>query len=168
VQQASIALPSSDLSSASRWPNGPAPFLSQPRAFSALRHELDALAVAVAPTLERRRADAPERTFELHVLPHRLIARLEDVAISFSWVAGRSPTVSEGRLLVIAWRGVVTETRGIAALRSATPVVERTYRPEGGAPDLWRWRIDAGTEEAVTSAGLVDEWLARAAALSGF
>jgi hypothetical protein len=129
-----------------------------------LRRELDGLATALGPTLARQRADAPEQMFELHVLPHRLIARMDDVAISFSWVAGRTPTVDDGRLLVIAWRGVVTELRGISALKSATATQECTYRPQGSAPENWQWQLEDGTGIACTTSGLADEWVARAAA----
>lgn len=166
MQEPGTILPSTEAATDARWPNGPAPFLTQPRAFSTLRRELDALASAFAPTPERQRADAPERTFELHVLPHRLIVRMSDVAVSFSWVAGRAPTVGEGRLLVIAWRGVVTETRGIAALKSATPMIERTYRPSATAPESWQWELEDGSGRACTTAGLADEWKGRAASLS--
>lgn len=145
--------------------DGPTPFLSQPRAQSALRHQLDAIAAGLAPALERLRAGDPDSTFELHVLPHRLIARLGEAGLSFSWLGaagGQSPSVAEGRLLVIQWIGVATETRGVAALRSARPVRERVYRPEGVDADHWRWRVedDAAAEaETYTTIDLVTVWL---------
>jgi hypothetical protein len=150
-----------------RWPEGPAPFLSQPRAHSALRRELDALIAALKSALERRRVCAPDRSFELHALPHRVIARLDDVAISFSWVAGRLATVGDGRLLVIAWSGVTTGTRGISALKSASPVHERIYGAEGADPEHWCWRVDDPSSRAYSTANLAAEWIARASIARG-
>jgi hypothetical protein len=142
------------------WGDGAVPFLSQPRAQSALRHQLDAIAAGLAPEIERRRDNHPESAIEMHVLPHRVIVRFDDIGISFSWVSGRTPTVAEGRLLVIQWTGVATETRGVAALRSASPVRERVYRPDAADAEHWRWRVDGDNGQAYSTANLVGEWLA--------
>ena len=142
------------------WGDGPTPFLSQPRALSALRHQLDAIAAELAPELERRRAKHPESEIEMHVLPHRMIVRFDDIGISFSWVGGSTPTVAEGRLLVIQWAGVVAETRGTSALRSASPVRERVYRPDAVDAEHWQWRVDGENGQPYSTANLVGEWLA--------
>ena len=145
--------------------DGPTPFLLQPRAQSALRHELAAIEAGIGPELERRRAGDPDSTFELHVLPHRVIVRLGDAGISFSWVGsagGQGATVAEGRLLVIQWIGVATEIRGVSALRSARPVRECVYRAEGADAEHWRWRVEGGEGadgETYTTDHLVAEWL---------
>jgi hypothetical protein len=152
--------------SPSRWPEGPPSFLGQPRAHSTLRHELDDLATAIESHLGQRRALRPDGVFELHALPFRLIARLDDVGISFSWVAGRTAAVSDGWLLVIEWRGVAPETRGVGALKSARPVRERAYRVEGSDPAHWRWRVDEPNGRGYSSANLLAEWLAGAAIAS--
>ena len=141
----------------------PIPYLSQPRAQSALRHQLTAIFDELEPALERRRAEEPHATFEMHVLPHRLIARLADTGISFSWVGavgGQAPTVSEGRLLVIQWAGVETQMRGVAALRSARPMRERIYCPEAADSEHWGWRVDGSDGPACSTSALVAEWLA--------
>jgi len=163
----SVPLRADTDASPARWPEGPPPFLAQPRAQSTLRHELDALAAALKSHLEERHALQPEGTFELHALPFRLIARLDDVGISFSWVSGRVPTVADGRLLVIEWSGVATEKHGMAALKSATPVREYTYRVEGGGPAQWQWRVDEPNGRAYSTANLLAEWLAGAAMHAG-
>lgn len=144
------------------WGLSPAPFLSQPRAHSALRHELDAIGHELTLAMERCRAAEPERLFELQVLPFRLVAKLDDVAISFSWLNGRVPTVADGCLLVIAWQNVPESVRGLDALRSATALHEQTYVAEGSAPDEWRWRGDELDSQSHGSASLVAEWVARA------
>ena len=107
------------------WPEPSTPFLSQPRALGALRHELDAIIGELEPVIGRCLAAQPEGVFELHVLPHRMVARLDDVAISFSWLTGLQRTVADGRLLVIAWRPVGSGVRGMAALKSASVIGER-------------------------------------------
>jgi hypothetical protein len=151
-----------DAAPVSRWPEPPPPFLSQQRAQSALRHELDALAEELQTIVDESRAERPDRVFELQIMPQRMVARLDDVAVSFSWLAGRSATVSEGRLLVIGWRGVAAGVKGAAALRSAAVMHERTYVPDGNAPSAWRWRSVDSVSQPYSSANLVGEWMARA------
>jgi hypothetical protein len=142
------------------WMDPPAPFLGQPRAHSALRHELDALSAQLVASLALEQARVPERTGELISLPHRLIARLGETGVSFSWVAGVGSAVADGRLLVIEWRDVVKQARGAAVLRAATPVLERTYRPEGTNADSWRWRVDEPNGVAFSSQHLAAAWVA--------
>jgi len=136
--------------------------MSQPRAHSALRHELDAIVAELKPIIEKCRVEQPERSFDLHVLPFRVIVRADDAAVSFSWVTGRMATVADGCLLVIAWRNVTSAVRGVAALNAAAPTNERTYFAYGASADTWRWRADGSTDEPASSAELVAEWIASA------
>jgi|KBSMisStandDraft_5_1062788.scaffolds.fasta_scaffold783041_1 hypothetical protein len=149
------------------WPGTPTPFLTQPRAQSALRHELDIIVEEIKPSIERCRAERPEGSFEVVVLPNRVIARVDDTAVSFSWLTGRLPTVADGCLLVIAWSNVASGVRGAAALKSATPTHERTYLAEGSTPDEWRWCADGLVEKPCSSQHLTAEWLARIAPAPG-
>jgi hypothetical protein len=146
----------------SRWPEPPPPFLSQQRAQSALRHELDALAELLESVVDEAREAQPERIFELQVLPNRILARLDDVAVSFSWVPGRTASVADGRLLVIAWRDVAPTVKGMAALRSAAMIHERTYAADGNTASTLRWRSEDAVAQPYSSANLVAEWMARA------
>lgn len=145
-----------------RWPDPPPPYLSQPRALSALRQELDVIFDELNSAVADGRAAQPERTFELHMQPHRVIARLDDVAISVSWVTGRVATVAGGRLMVIAWRDVPLGVRGVAALKSARPMHERIYTADASAPGDWRWRSDDATGQPYSSVHLAAQWIARA------
>jgi hypothetical protein len=145
-----------------RWPDGPSPFLSQPRAFSALRRELDLLAAELKPHTQGKETRVADRTAELHLLPNRVVVRLDDIGISFSWVAGRLGTVADGRLMVIQWNGAIPRSRGVAAMTSATPVRECVYRAEGDDPESWCWRADAPNGRALSTAHLAAEWLAGA------
>jgi hypothetical protein len=149
-----------------RWLEGPAPFLAQPRAHSALRRELDALATELKPLLRLEEAFGTDRTIEIHSLPNRLIARIDDVGISFSWVPGRLGTVADGRLLVIQWKDVAAQSRGISALKSATPGRERMYHAEASSPSDWCWRDGEANGRAASTANLVAEWVAGASIAS--
>jgi hypothetical protein len=144
-----------------RWPEAPAPFLAQPRAQSALRHQLDALGEELETVIARCKLEQPDRLFELQVLPNRLVARLHDVAVSFSWLTGGSTSIAEGRLLVIAWRDVATGVKGPAALKSAAMMYERSYAADGGTPDTWCWRAEDAVRQAYSSASLAAAWIAR-------
>jgi hypothetical protein len=150
-----------------RWPEAPAPFLAQPRAHSALRHQLDTLGEELETVIDRCKAAQPDRIFELLTLPNRLVARLDDVAVSFSWLTGGSTSIAEGRLLVIAWRNVASGVKGPAALKPAAMMYERSYAADGGTPDAWRWRAEDGVRQAYSSANLAEAWLARIAIARG-
>jgi hypothetical protein len=145
------------------WPEGPPPFLAQPRALSTLRREFDAIAEALETYVAGRRARDPEHTFELYTLPNRLIARLNDRAISVSWIGGRLPTVDHGRLLVIEWANLTDSARGVEVLKSATARREQTYRVEGTSVADWRWRVEGPNGRAYATTHLIAEWLASAA-----
>ena len=143
------------------WPDPPTPFLSQPRAHSALRHQLDAIVGEITPSIERCRTSRPEGTFELIVQPFRVVARMNDDAVSFSWVSGRLATVADGCLLVIAWSNVANGVRGVAALQSATPISEGTYTAEGASADDWRWCASDLIVEPRSTSRLTADWMAR-------
>lgn len=156
--------PATSRPEAAAWPEGPAPYLSQSRAESALRRELDALAAALKPWLQAEHARAADRIGDLHSRPNRLVLRLDHVGVSFSWIPGRLGTVADGRLLVIQWAGVTPQTRGVSSLKSATLVRERTYRAESSGPDSWGWRVDEPDGVACSTTNLAAEWFAGASA----
>ena len=145
---------------ATRWPEGPAPFLAQPRAHSALRRELDALGSQLETQVDRWSALRPDGTFELLRLPYRFVARFGAVALTFSWVTGRLSTVANGRLLAIEWSGITSQPLGVSAFKSAASVREHDYRVEGGDPEHWRWRMDDPNGRAFSTTNLAAYWLA--------
>lgn len=154
--------PMQEVEAAPRWPAPPVPFLGQPRAHSALRHELDAITGELEVEIERSRAALPESIFELHVQPNRVIARMQGVAVSMSWINGRQATVADGRLMVIAWRDVAAGVRGVNALKFAAPTRERTYHVAGKGPAEWCWRADDPTDMPYSSLNLAADWIAQA------
>jgi hypothetical protein len=141
------------------WGETPKPYLGQPRALTALRRELDDLAKALTTHLERSRESRPELSYELQMLPNRVVARLADAGLSFSWMPGRNTAVADGQLLVIEWSGVVGPARNGASLKSATPAREQLYHAEAVDAGHWRWRATHENGRAYTSANLAAEWV---------
>jgi hypothetical protein len=165
--------------------DGPAPFLTQSRAHSSLRRELDAIRAELTvhlhslsdlvtettpdppDTRRHQRASAADPSVGLTVLPNRVIARLGAVGVSFSWVPGRTDMVEDGRLLVIEWRGVVGAQRGNGTFTSGTPGWQRIYRAEASDPADWRWRDEEVNGLACTTAMLVEECISNARTETG-
>ncbi|HVX39273.1 MAG TPA: hypothetical protein VHB25_06835 [Gemmatimonadaceae bacterium] len=156
------APPAAPVDVGARWPDPPTPFLAQPRALAALRHELDGIVAVLNRELARECAASPDRSFDVHVLPHRVVARLDDVAISFSWLTTGLANVAEGRLLVMAWSGVDRGVRGVPPFKPANALRECVYAADGNAPDEWRWRADDVARQPYAREQLVADWLARA------
>lgn len=154
-------LPQPAAAAGSHWPEPPAPFLAQLRAYGALRRELDSIIQALESAVQDCRTSRGDQTCEVQVTPNRVIARLPHAAVSFSWVTGRGTTIADGRLMVIAWNGLSARAHGLAALRSATPIHERVYRPDATGPQQWYWRADDLTGRPYSSANLAADWLAR-------
>lgn len=144
------------------WSQAPPPYLAQPRAFSSLRRELDAIATESESHLRDARVHLSDRLIEMHNIPNRMHARIGDMAISFSWVSGGLRAVSDGRLLVIEWGGIAPHIKGVKALNAATAIRERVYQAESTGPDNWRWRGDEPNGRACSTANLVAEWFAAA------
>lgn len=142
-------------------------FLSQHRAHSALRRELDALIAAFETIVEQHRLSEPDRTFEVHASPYRVVVRLDEVAVSFSWIDGSMRTVGDGRLMVIAWGGVAAKPKGVAALKTANPIGESTYSVEASDAASWIWRTDDDGRQTYSTANLAAEWVARASQARG-
>ncbi len=137
----------------------PRAYLNQVRAQSALQRELETVSSQLRAWFRAEQAQPDAHLVEFPVRPNRLIARLDDVGVSFSWVPGPGGAVADGRLMVIEWGGLRRLDRGALALRGAKPVRERVYRPEASEPENWRWRTDEPNGRASTTANLVGEWL---------
>jgi hypothetical protein len=142
--------------------SAPPSFLAQPRAQATLRKELDGLAADLRSRLKTEEALDAARIVEFHSLPNRLVARVDGVGLSFSWINAGLGSVALGRLLVIQWDALDKEVRGIRALRPAVPVRERSYYAEGGDAASWCWRADDPNGRASSTANLAAEWFAGA------
>ncbi|MDE3174090.1 MAG: hypothetical protein KGN74_13550 [Gemmatimonadota bacterium] len=156
-----VSAPADGESAPHSW-DAPKAFLQQMRAHAALQHELAALSSQLRPWFRAEEAQAGTHVVEFPARPNRLIARLDDIGVSFSWVPGQGGTVADGRLLVIEWAGLRRVDRGLEALKGGTPVRERVYRPEARDAERWQWRADEPNGRACNTAHLVGEWLSGA------
>jgi hypothetical protein len=92
-----------------------------------------------------------ETPTEVRRAPNRCIVQLGPVALTISWVRGRSELVADGRLLVIEWSGIVgrRSERIPERIPAAKPSPDRTpatidreavlCAAASGAED-WRWQ----------------------------
>ena len=145
-----------------RFGERPPPYLDQPRSLSALRRALDEMGAELERRVQSEKGQAAERTVEFHSSPDRLVVQLAEVGLSFSWVPGRSGTVSAGRLLVIEWEGVVVHGRRMGVTRTASPGRERLFQPEATGPDNLRWRAADSNAGAYSSLDLANQAFAGA------
>ena len=119
-------------------------FLGSHRAHSALRHELDLLAQEVINRVEEGEGFPEDLSPQLRRSPTRLTAQLGAIGLSFSWIAGRSGQIGDGRLLVIEWDGVIAVSQHAGAgVRTATPLREHVFRVDASNTDDWSWRDEA-------------------------
>jgi hypothetical protein len=139
----------------------PVPYLGQPRAHSALRREFDGICAELEPGFELKKGAVSDHLLELYKLPNRIIARQDGFGVSFSWLAGRTSAVSDGRLMVIEWSGM-SEQRGVGAMRSAKAVRECVYTVEATSAEDWCWRAESPNGRAASTPNLVREWIAGA------
>jgi hypothetical protein len=139
------------------------PYISQPRAQTALRRELDALSTELASRVKSIGGERADGHVELHCSPQRVVVQLGSVGLSLSWVAARSGNLADGRLLVIEWAGAITHGRGMGGLKTASPTREQLFRPEAKGPDDWCWRAEGLAGPAYSSRNLAGQYFASAA-----
>jgi hypothetical protein len=138
------------------------PYMSQPRAQTALRRELDVLTTELASRVKSVGADRTDPV-EFHYSPQRLVVQLGSVGLSLSWVASRTGNLADGRLLVIEWAGAITHGRGMGGLKTASPTREQQFRPDAKGPDDWCWRAEGTVGTAYTSRNLAAQYFTSAA-----
>jgi hypothetical protein len=139
------------------------PYMSQPRAQTALRRELDALTTELASRVKSVGGDRTDGHVEFHCSPQRLVVQLGSVGLSLSWVAARSGNLADGRLLVIEWAGAIAHGRGMGGLKTASPTREQSFRPDAKGPDDWCWRAEGATGTAYSSRNLAGQYFSGAA-----
>lgn len=136
-------------------------YLGSSRSQPACGRELDRLATEIA---RRAAAVDPELAgakAEVRRSPGRCIVQLGPVALTVSWVRSRTDTVSEGRLMIVEWKGVVARGPQLSFERTparptglpATPVSEVVLLADATSEKDWRWRLEAddlGTEALPT------------------
>lgn len=140
------------------WGEGPQPYLAQPRAQTTLKHQLEELSGELARRLRTESDRVVDGKLDLHSTPQRTVVQVGRVGLSYSWVAGRSGVIADGRLLVIEWDGVVTHSpRMTGNTQSASPSRERVFRPQASGPDDWRWCADDGEHVSYSTRNLAGQ-----------
>ncbi len=124
------------------------PFLGSARAQSVCVRELDRLATSIADRLAASDDMLQGTTAELRRSPGRCIVQVGPVALTMSWVRGNVDTVSNGRLMIVEWRGMVGRPNAASpeqrvASRASIPakVVHETVLVADATSERdWLWR----------------------------
>lgn len=157
VLPAPVVAPTQPVPVRPAWSEGQQPFMSQPRAQSALKREFDMLSTELAERVKFESDRLGDKQVEIHCAPQRLIVQLGPVGLSMSWMAGRSGNLADGRLLVIEWDGAITHRRTMGGLKTASPTREQLYRPEAKGPDDWCWKPEGGEGSSYSSRDLAGQ-----------
>jgi len=146
-------------------------FLHSHRAFAICTKEFDLLADEIARQVKELDVTAGGGQSEIRRAPNRCIVQVGPIALTISWLRSGSETITEGRLLVIEWVGIVG--RGAkrfperVAERSpakperppATIASEATLRADASSADDWRWRREDGVRSSYSSMELATLWV---------
>ncbi|MDB4909010.1 MAG: hypothetical protein JWO05_3794 [Gemmatimonadetes bacterium] len=141
-------------------------FLSSHRALAACNREFARLAeeVTVRTGVMLREAGIDDKP-EMRMSPGRCIIQAGPVALTISWLRATLDSVSDGKLLVVAWHGrIATGSKrlpegGDSMQPTATAKVlwEDTLSAEASKEDDWQWRSEGDPKKSYTS----DELAAR-------
>lgn len=121
-------------------------FLTSPRAASACRRELDRLNEELTRRLTDVQTAGALEPFNVRASLDRWIVQWGPVSLSVVWLQTARDTVSDGELLVIAWRGVAgrrlsqtPERPDIGRSPSATALWEEVLAPIAPDEASWAW-----------------------------
>jgi hypothetical protein len=129
-------------------------FLDSHRALAVCAREFDRLADDIA----KRAGDLEDEEKGLKVdvrrSPGRCIVQLGPVALTISWLRTRAETVSQGRLLVVEWKGTVGANGAqeyvngvptVAVTQTAKVVRELVFIADANDEKSWTWRREGKT-----------------------
>lgn len=130
-------------------------FLTSPRAASACRRELDRLNDELSRRLSEVQTAESLEAFNVRASLDRWIVQWGPVSLSVVWLQTARDTVSDGELLVIAWRGVAgrrlsqtPERPEIGRAPSATALWEQVLAPIATDEASWAWLPRGAGENA--------------------
>jgi len=133
-------------------------FLTSPRAASACRRELDRLNDELSRRLTELQTAESLEAFNVRASLDRWIVQWGPVSLSVVWLQTARDTVSDGELLVIAWRGVAgrrlsqTPERPDVRSPSAIALWEEVLAPIATDEASWAWLPrGAGADAALWS-----------------
>lgn len=127
-------------------------FLTSHRAIAACSREFTAFAQEVADRARAlRQALMIEEEPELRLTPDRCIVQLGPIAITVAWLRGPLDSLTDGRLLIIAWRGTIARRRfrevptrrsAPVAEQTAVSIWEETFIPSADE-HRWEWECES-------------------------
>lgn len=139
-------------------------FLTSHRALAACTREFGRLAQEVAERASALRHElAIEEEPELRLTPERCIMQVGPVAVTLAWLRGPLDSLTDGRLLIIAWRGTITRRRfsESPARRGDRPVTqtaegvwEEAFVASAENELTWEWQSETDPSRRYDSAAL--------------
>jgi hypothetical protein len=156
-------------------------FLTSHRAIAACSREFAQLAQSVVERAGALRQELLiEEEPEIRLTPERCIIQVGPVALTIAWLRGPLDSLTDGRLLIIAWRGTIGRRRfsELPVRRSDTPaaqtavsISEEVYLASAENEVTWAWQSEADPSLRCNSATLAsrsvdrlrDAWSMRAA-----
>ena len=148
-------------------------FLGSHRAIAACAREFSRLVdEIVAGTALLRSELHIEEEADVRLMPDRCIIQLGPVALTVAWLRGTPDMLADGRLLMIAWDGIVAKrslsqvlervarTRDIQKA-TAVAVWERSFVAVAESEASWGWQQESDGTDRDASPGLAARALAQ-------
>src|SRR5438477_1550034 len=127
-------------------------FLDSHRALAVCAREFDRLAEDVSKRVSDLEDPAKGWKADVKRSPGRCIVQLGPVALTLSWLRTRAETVSQGRLLIVEWKGTVGANGAqeyvngvptVAVSQTAKVVRENVFLPDASDEKSWTWRRES-------------------------
>jgi hypothetical protein len=124
-------------------------FLDSHRALAVCAREFDRLADDIAKRVSDLDDEAKGLKVDVKRSPGRCIVQLGPVALTISWLRTRAETVSQGRLLIVEWKGTVGANGAqeyvngvptVAVTQTAKVVRENVFLADASDEKTWTWR----------------------------
>jgi hypothetical protein len=142
-------------------------FLTSHRAIAACSREFGRLADEIVGRAGALRRELMiEEEPDLRLTPERCIVQIGPVALTIAWLRGALDSLTDGRLLIIAWRGTITRRRFSEApqrvkqsqvAQTAAAVWEEAFIASADSEATWEWQCEADPSRRYGSADLA-EW----------
>ncbi len=149
-------------------------FLTSHRAIAACAREFGRLAEEIVERAGALRHELMiEEEPDLRLTPDRCIVQIGPVALTIAWLRGALDSLSDGRLLIIAWRGTITRRRfsevphrmnAPHAVQTAVSVWEESFIASADSEASWEWECEEDPSRRYSSADLAERCVAQARA----
>jgi len=133
-------------------------FLTSHRALALCAREFGRLAQLVAERASALRQELLiEEEPELRLTPERCIVQVGPVALTLAWLRGPLDSITDGRLLIIAWRGTIARRKfselpsrrgAVPAAHTAETMWEETFVASAENDQTWEWRCESDADRS--------------------